>query len=593
MCGEADRFRGKKISIAPLQISNDLPSVEKAKLSGFCHHRKDIAESFREEPCGNIHYTRLFEEAYNLVAEIPEDEMGSTLQAKTKLKLRHGNLVIIVGPPGIGKSTLTKKLVKEMWECSLFNPEIAFFIRFSEINYEEKTDFLQFLAPHTTHDLTAQDKKQILTKLKKNCNIYIVMDGLDEANLKFNQASSCNLDSKSTAEVFIQNLLLGNILPESKKIITSRTYQIAKMPIDIRPKFLFNMKGFDEAALKDICKNVCGKDTVNSERILDHLKHHPDLKNYCHTPLICIMVMESLYNTYALKGNDSDPPNNVGSFESKNVRTLTAIFVFALKKWLVEKIKRTGKFQSKQISEVAFAGMKNDQFFFREFDLKRAKVNFETSNAFLNTFLKGKKKMYFIHLMWQEFFAAVNLRLYTSKKNFISMLDSLNSEKYEVVTRFLFGLCNDDTLDELLDLVNAEEVDTEVSRKEFKALLKQMVIKKVQALPDTEMKSCKSPVGNSYGNSILPTLARIFEMGDIRFAKQIAGCLKCEIIFDGEILPSDILNINRILRLRNSSSGLVLKVMNPIFVGNCHYSFYKELHTTLNQKPNIQVSSRK
>jgi len=577
ICGEEDRFRGDKIAIAPLQISTELPSVEKAKLSGHGHRREDIASYFRKEPQGNVLYTQLFEEVKRRVEGIP-DKNCSTVEAEKRFLVRHGNLVVISGQPGIGKSTLTKHMVEKMWKSSLNNPDIVFFIRFRDVDYTSETDLLQFLAPFVTDIPAKEDRIKIMKKIVESDRVFIIMDGLDEATIdpKMNQPESYQIETIATAERFIQNLIAGNILPHSKKLITSRPYRLSQLPKEFHPKVLFTIQGLDEIAFAQICSSICNNDTARCDKIITHLQNHPDLKSYCHTPVICIMVMESLNKMFAIAENSNvEDAKFIDSSQMKNVDTLTSIFVFVLTGWLLEKLERTGKFQIKNISSLASKGFKKDQFYFREFDLKHAGVNFYNTTAFLNAILKGTKIMYFVHLMWQEFLVAVNLRLYTNKEQFVEVLSTLDSAKFEIVSRFLFGLCNEQNMYDLLDHVENLDLNSENDREECEEMLKQFAIEK--------LRNAQEP----YFETILPILGWVREFGDEELTKQAASCLKDEISIDTNQIPSDIPSVNHVLRARETHLALI--VLEPYIVGNYLQYFIKELHKTLTLKPNIQV----
>ena len=217
--------------------------------------------------------------------------------------------------------------------------------------------------------------------------------------------------------------------------------------------------------------------------------------------------------------------------------------------------------------------------------------------------------------MWQEFFVAVMMRLYMSEEEFKFILPELENDKYEVISRFLFGLCNDETLDGLLDHVEVKELNTELDRKNCRAMLKQFVLDKLKEdvrmdktdfenyaleegsyilpnFPDSE-KECVDEDRNfddgSYYNTNLSKLMWVHEMQDINFAMQAAACLKNSLcIATNIIIPSDIPCINYILRARRSA--LNLKIQPSGFIGKCSKYFYEELHKTLDQNPNIKVS---
>ena len=598
ICGEDDHFRGDKIEIAPLEISTELPSIEEAQFSGHVRTRDDIAKHFLKEPCGNVSYDELFDIAIRHAGK--SAAKCFTSEAKEKHKQRYGNIAFIAGQAGIGKSTLSKRLVEELWDSnsSLFRvskPDLIFFVRFRDVDYTSKIDLLQFLSPFITDISNNIDRKNVLKKLENSDGVYIIMDGLDEAAIdpNMNKPECFNIDSVTTAEIFIQNLIAGNILPRSKKLVTSRPRQFAQLPKEFKPNVMFNIQGLSEAALVQICENICDKNVTRRDEILGYLESHPDLKSYCYTPVICIMVMESLDKRYQAKKSNEDQPSEIDPSDETSIDTLSAIFVFVLTGWLIEKLERFNlkhKFQIKEISKLAYEGFLVGQFYFEEFDLEEAGVDFQNSTTFLNTripILKGTKVTYFSHLMWQEFFVAVMMRLYMSEEEFKLILSKLENDKYEVISRFLFGLCNDKTLYRPLNHAKAKELNTKLDRRNCKDMLKQFVLDKLKEF-ESIGKDASFDDG-SYYFSILPKLFWVHEMQDDHFAKQAAAFLKENFsIVNSNILPCDIPCINYILRARGSL--LNLKVEPAGFIGKCSNYFYEELHKTLTQNPNIKVS---
>ena len=572
ICGEPDRFRGEKIKIAELQISTQLPSVKEAQLLGHGNSRKDIATFYNKNCKGTVSYTDLFKEVKDRISKI--SNKGFDPEAKAKFLKRHENLVVISGQPGIGKSTLTKRLVKEMWKSKLYNSDIVFFIQFRAVDYERKSDLLVFLAPFVEECFPYEGERiEILKELHKLDNVYIIMDGFDEALIDFsmNQPKIYNILAENSAAGFVQNLIEGNILPHSKKMLTSRPHAIAQLPEDFQPKVLFTIQGLDEAGLKQICLNICSKNNVRCNKILDYLNSHPDLKSLCHTPVLGIMVMEDL------KKNQPD------NLQENNQNTITSIFVSVFKRLLEEKQKT--RFPLKNIAAFAFEKFRNGEFYFKDYEPREAGVEDQIISTFFNIFLKGTKMLYFVHLMWQEFLVAVHLRLFKTKRELTSVskehdedkqkniVTKLKSEKYQVVAAFLFGLCNKNTLDNLLDCIEIEKGQNNAGHCEAcKVELQNFTIKVLQ----------------KQSKSIVSILKWIYENSEQNFVHNAAVCLKgCLRIKGHQILPSDIPIINYFLR--TCDVDLKLEVINPRFVGNCYCDFYKELHTTLIQNQKIKV----
>ena len=481
-CGEPDEFRKGKIDIADLQICSEQPIDDQVQ------NRKDMAKVFRKASEENIPYEKLFETVQRRAHNI--SDKGSTAEAKNKFLQKHGNLVVISGRPGIGKTTLTKRILYEMWTYSLLNPDIIFLIQFRELNYKQSTDLLKFLIPLLPDNFQSEeDRKMILERIEESDNVYIIMDGFDEADInRRKKVIPCSINCTNTAEDFIYNLLAGNIFPHCKKLITSRPYRIAELHKHFQPDILLSIQGLDKNGFGQICSNMCSGNKTRRKKILSYLKAHPDIKSYCHTPVICIMVMESLNKMYEVEENRVKNAKKVYSLKTYNAGyTLTGIFVRALKEWLLDKL-LLSTYSFKNICGFALSKFDQNQFYFTEFELREEGVEEHYITTFLNTILKGtrNKKMYFIHLMWQEFLAAIKLRLYTTdfenKESQSECFLKLSSKKYKMVTtKFLFGLCNEDTLNLLLEDLKVEDgLSNRNNRKNCQETLQNFAIKMLE-----------------------------------------------------------------------------------------------------------------
>ena len=551
MCGEEDRFRGNKIKIAPLQISKESRNFEAMQKMGHYHHRKDIVKVYSETVQENILPKQLFIESQRHAEETSRN--NSTDEAKENHILRYGNLVFIAGQAGIGKTTFTKLLVKQMLDPAihLFDSKYIFFLRFRDVDYEERTDLLLFLTASAKFvaDMPSEQRKMILRELQNCDSVYIVMDGLDEAIIDLKaQEPNCNAFSVTTAAIFIKNLLTGNIFSRAKKLVTSRPRQLARLLSDgNKSNFMVNILGLNDDGQKQICGDIVGvsknseeEDGVNHDRkeknnrrdkILEYIHSRPDLKSYCYVPINCILIMISF--------------SVMDSSQWSNVDSLSAVLITALEEWFLKKMK--SEFQTKEISNMAYEGFLSDRYHFREFHLKMAKINFENTTTFLTNnirfkLLKGDKVSYFCHLIWQEFFVAIKLRLYTCKENFEKIVSELDSDKYEVVTKFLFGLCNENKFYELLDLVEIEGLNSNEDREECKQILKKIAIERLHKLLEDDVED--------YMTSILPVLGWVYEMKDEDLTHQTSKLLREKIMISNQVLPCDIPSFNYVLQCR-------------------------------------------
>ena len=130
-------------------------------------------------------------------------------------------VVLVTGQAEIGKSTPSKLLVDKMLDpdVRLYQAEFVFFIRFPDLNYHQNYDleFLTIFAPFIS-SITSEDRTRIKQHLEGSDNVYIVMDGLNEADidLKMNYPNINAASHATVAVTFIHHLLLSRILEKLK-----------------------------------------------------------------------------------------------------------------------------------------------------------------------------------------------------------------------------------------------------------------------------------------------------------------------------------------------------------------------------------------
>ena len=401
-----------------------------------------------------------------------------------------------------------------------------------------------------------------------------MMDNLHFTDFKpsrIDQPKSCDINAIATANEFFANLLAGNILPRSKKIITSTPNKLFQLPKALQPKILCAVQGINESSVKLICDKI-STDRIHFDKIFHYLDCHPKLKSYCYNPTICTMVM----NFIKMMPNISRPV-------ALQIKTLTDIFIFFLKAYKCLDV------NIKMLSDTVFEDFCNKQIYFQDYNQLFDFQIMIRSLFRLESIFKYERD--FLNFMWQDFFVSVKLRLYVSKDECKDRLCDLASEKYKMVTKFLFGLCNEQSLNKLLSFVEESGLNSAIDRKEVKTMLKQFAIRNLQQVhhsdldEDTNTKIFKHC---TYFGSILSVLGWLREMNDDNFTKQAAESLSNEIfVCKTQILPSDIPNIIDVFQGRCSS--LAVRIIFPNFFEDCFRYFFKELHTTLHQNPNILV----
>ena len=567
LCGTDDSILDdRNVRIAELEL---VKQTEESDLEepGHFHHRKDMEKRFSKPPAGNIHHSQLFAEAESQAKR--ESYKCTTSEAKQKFQLVHGNIVGIVGHAGIGKSTLSKLMVREILEKNSY--EFVFYLHFRNLNYKKEMNLLQFLTNDSTfsNNLAKKDRKQLLTKLEENENICIILDGFDESKILSKTEpiqGSCSVFDSMTSETTIKHLFNGDLLPKAKKLFTSRPRQLFQLHKTYRPHFIVSVRGLNKTSQKQICEDVCVSDNVCT-KVLKFVNNRPDFSHMCNVPVHCILLM------YCISVNFNAV--NVSSLEKLD--SLSNILVAALALFAENTDHLRGKeLRTKKLSLLAFRTFLLNQLVFEQKDLDKFGIGEDEASTFLTArlgkkanlkLMKGKAhvKSYFSHLLLHEFFAALYVILFMDLDEFEQTLPKLKDTDFEMVAKFAFGLCNSTNQLYLQETIPSDEFNpTDVQGK--KELLKKLALEQV----DSVVRFSDLP----------QLLSSLHEMRDDELSKEVVSNLKSEFVvqLDNGLLPSDTPAYQYALQWR--TTPLYLSVLFVRYVrnhGNQFVSTFKEL----------------
>ena len=540
----------RQVNIAPLELSTEVKDSKLADTLGHYHHRSEIAAAYGKSSSRIIHHSNLFDEAQNLAKTKSLKEL--TAEARKEYELIHGNIVGVVGQAGIGKTTLTKLLAREVLNSNLFEAEALFYLRCRDINYKNSTNLLQFLTSNSefANDLDKKDLTKLLTKLHKSNSICVIIDGLDESSLsEMSQPlpRTCSIHDVEKAETLIKHLLCGNLLPRAKKIFTSRPRQLYDLHASCRPSFIVNVLGLNEESQEKICKDICCNDGACAQ-VFKFVTDRLDLKSFCYVPANCIIVM------YCLDASLRD--NELTTFDE--VDSITTILVATISHFIDNGLLRGENFQVKNLSFLACTSFKKNRIIFEQKDLRESNISKNLASTFLNARL-GKKanlkllggivtaKLYFSHLLFHEFFVAVAFIVFMNQEEFREEIFKFTSNKYEMVARFAFGLCNATTQEYLQELLPAEELR-----------LSNYTVKK-EMLKNFALEQFVSARSSA---DLFQVCGLVYELRDQDFAEDAASGLGSKLALPGDVFPSDIPAFRYVLQLRKAPMYLTVDKPN-------------------------------
>ena len=364
------------------------------------------------------------------IDKIPRVHGNKNITVEDILKPRKGSeslRVVIDGPPGIGKTTLCRKLLN-MWSngegkhyglvlyCPLRSKKIA----------EAKT-LSDLLVYHTikinsiTEWLEDNEGKGLL----------IFFDGWDELSEQHRKSS------------LVSSIICGDKLHHCSIIITSRSYASSSLleKTSIVSKHI-QVIGFSDWQISEVIRETFGTDTRDSqlaEKLIEDLEVRGDVRSLCYVPLVCSMVilvyrkeggrlpttLTQLYENFILqtirrhvKRHDIDP--------------CTLISLSSLPPHLANALQ--------EMCQIAYTNLANTKMTFY-INKSASEAVKEDYLGLMTTFMEFDEEMHqFLHLSIQEFLAAWWIFKYQVKTAEEVFKTHFDDDHFRMCLRFVAGL---------------------------------------------------------------------------------------------------------------------------------------------------------
>ena len=201
----------------------------------------------------------------------------------------------------------------------------------------------------------------------------------------------------------------------------------------------------------------------------------------------------------------------------------------------------------------------------------------DTSHPLSHLLRITKTLSYFNHLIWQEFLAAIHMIYNINFVDFKKLCSNFNlinfkSSQYEIVTKFLFGLCNSRTVDILKSIDDNYFFLPNHHARFLKEYLR------------SHLKNVKI-----FSKSFrLATLLN--ELKDENLTREFSNLLPSVLSIDGDVFPNDVLPFCELIRARQLD--LEIHLSNALFHKDSHLLFYKEMESIMSESPHIKVKNQ-
>nr|CAB3264354.1 protein NLRC3-like [Phallusia mammillata] len=548
------KLTGQKIEICPMEIT-DKPSrkIQPAEYETPRKQKKLAKSSKNWEEEGHYNRRKDYEKIdlkeknkvsvkslFNLAEQQPSKNGESECQE---------NVVALIGQPGIGKTTLSKVITENILQDkmeNITNINWVFYISVKSIKFENSVSLVDFLLKFSL-DVTQYNKlngegfsslqETMLKEILDSKNVFIAFDGLDEASTEWNleYKGGLNLHEKNNPLLYVFGLMNGDILPNAKKLFTSRQNHFFSIDENHRPQFVAEVLGLNTESQESLCKQICPD---HKDQVWKIIESNPNLSYSCYVPAKCVFITFAVWKS--LKEDSSE-----------RFHSITHIFACGFKYYFADGFVK-GKVKDEKymdkIAKLAWNGFEKKKSVFEKEDLDNVGIDIETFVNILSAFVTEEnwgmtildcdRKSNFSHLIWQEYFAACYLVYFSSVDEFYELIPQFESHRWEVVTKFVFGLFNSDIKKVGKNCFLA------TNQNELEFLAKKTELLK---LARDEMKVRLKNTGNMSMTKLVQVCSWLQEIDDEKCYQEVVPFLSLKINLSGNLLLTDVSSITEVL----------------------------------------------
>ena len=397
----------------------------------------------------------------------PPDEKDSQFaKPEDIIDVEHKN-VLVVGRPGIGKTSLSTKMLRLWASGDAFNRNalvlnVVFLVKFRRFNDNAELNLRDLLTRAET--VQCLDDSVFEFVLTDPAKVLLIFDGLDEYSRKEDISAQeddpthkNNVEEKMPFSVLYYKLATGKLLPGASILTTTRPKAVEYLQ-KVKFERTVEIRGFTSKNVEDYVEKFSQDCSGAKEKIWEHIKSNANLFSLCYIPVNCFLVCHCLLQIF-LSGSSQPLPTKITDIYQMTVKMV--FFNHNRESWPLQKLaelKETHMYEPFEnfpeelqkifvrLGEIAFKGIEEGRLLFESSEVKEFedcgllhKLPDVRSKRPLND--APRSQFCFTHLTVQEFFAAKYLvDTESSEKIGEFVPNHINDGRWQVALQFVAGL---------------------------------------------------------------------------------------------------------------------------------------------------------
>ena len=415
-------------------------------------------------------YHNFAEGRWEQLKEYPPDADDRLLKNPEDIIDKHDINVLVVGRPGIGKTSLSTKLLRLWASGEAFNGDehdkadfnVVFLVKFRHFNNDNAKLSLRDLLARAETVQSLDDA--VWDFIKKECTkVLLIFDGLDEYSRKEymmhrdgRNYKNC-VEDKMPVSVLYKKLVAGKLLPGASILTTTRPTAVKYVDhLDVQRTL--EICGFTSDDVKEYVENFAQGVSGAKEKMWEHIKSNINLFSFCYIPVNCFLICHCLLQIILSESSQAELPTKMTDIYKMTVKMF--LFNHNREGFSLDELERLkSKYMYKpfekfpenfkeifnRLGKIAFKGIEEGRLLFESSEvsgLKDCGLLHKLPDLEPKALGDPRKSQFcFTHLTVQEFFAAKHLvDTKTSEGIEEFARNHIYNDTWQVVLQFVAGL---------------------------------------------------------------------------------------------------------------------------------------------------------